>query len=155
MKNQIQSLLLVLACVVGACAPTAPVFTPEERRERLVAGAASLDAGRDGWLEKFPRRKITTMEVPEEHLPTGLREMGYTAASVDDDHVILVRGKDPVDGVLVFTGEPVRLTMLEHPGVRVQDTGYPEIKDLYFDRALIERNAVQDAQPQTKTKPLP
>jgi hypothetical protein len=146
--NPIRLLALLLACVSLACttgSDPGDKLTPEERREKLLAGAASLDAGRDAWLDRR-LRKFTTLSVAEEHMPQVLRDMGYTDASVDEDFVILLRGKDLVDGTLVFTGPPGRVPLLEKtPGVRMQDTIYPEIKELFFDRSVIEKNAVQPA----------
>lgn len=144
----IRLLSILLACVSLACTPGSDPgdkLTPEQRREKLLAGAASLDAARDAWLDRR-LRKFTTMSVAEEHLPGVLRDMGYSEASVDEDVVILLRGKEPVDGTLVFTGSPGHAWVVaKTPGVRMQDTAYPEIKELFFDRAVIEKNAVQPA----------
>lgn len=146
---------LLLACACLSCnIGTSPAdkLTPEQRREKLVQGAAYLDAGRDAWRDRR-LRKFTTMNVPEEHLPTVLRELGYTDATVTENHVILLRGKTLSEGTLVFTGPPQRVSELEFPGIRVRDTVYPEIKDLFFDRAVIERNAVQGASSSTPSAP--
>ncbi|RYD31955.1 MAG: hypothetical protein EOP87_13725 [Verrucomicrobiaceae bacterium] len=140
---------LLLACVCLSCTTgknPADRMTPELRREKLLQGAASLEAGRDAWLDRQPR-KFTTLSVPEEHLPTVLQELGYTDATVTEHHVILLRGKTLSEGTLVFTGPPRRVSELEYPGVTVRATAWPEIKDLFFDAAVIERNATRHGSP--------
>lgn len=131
----IRLFIILISCACIACSST---LSEKDRRDKLVTGASSLTKKRDAWLAEKPR-KFSMMLVAQAELPEALRAMGYTDATVDAGYVILTKGNNPKEGVIIFTTVPARpMPILKLHGGQITDSPYPEIKNLIIERKIAE-----------------